>query len=383
MPLRLSWDRAVIYGTILALIASLPFILFPSWFHDVAFRGDFANFWSAGANVGTPTLLDPVALAAWQIAHHITPQVFVYPPGVAWFYAPLARFSPMTGMIVEEAGMAAVLAACGLLAAKIYRFSPWFGLIAVFAWAPALNAIEVGQNTPIALLAILVAIWALVNRREALAGLAVGVLLYKPSAALAFIVLLLVRKEWRALGVCGLIGIGWFMLSVLAAHGNLSWTSQYLHLVRESSISEFAGNSHKTFTLPTLLLSAGVPLALAIAAAIAVFALATPLLWRRPTIEASSMAGAVGVAAGLHAWPYETTLLLPAIFYGAARITEPWRTRLIAAAYFIAASALTLPHSGHGLALLTLGVPVWWLWNEYRKPWRSATIREVPLEQKS
>ena len=72
IPLRTSNDRVVLYGTMLALIASAPFIIFPSWFHDVAYRGDFANFWSAGSNVGTTRLLDAAALAVWQTAHGIT-----------------------------------------------------------------------------------------------------------------------------------------------------------------------------------------------------------------------------------------------------------------------------------------------------------------------
>lgn len=366
MPLRLSWDRAIVYGALLALLTSLPFILFfPAWFHDVAFRGDFANFWSAGANVGTLNLLDPAGLAAWQLAHHIKPQIFVYPPGVAWFYAPLARLLPMPAMTLEELGMAVVLAAAGFLAARIYNFSTWFALIAVFAWAPAVNAIEVGQNTPVALLAILLAIWALVNRREGVAGLAVGLLFYKPSVALPFVVLLLVRKEWRALGVMCLTATAWYFLGVLAAHGAFSWPSQYIHLVAQSSVDEFVGNSHKTYTIPTLLLSAGAPIAVALAGAVAVFAAAVPLLGRRPAIEAASMAGAVGVATSLHAWPYEAVVLLPAVFYGMGRLSEPARTWIIAGAYVVATLALSLPHAGHALALLPISAAAWWLWSGY------------------
>ncbi len=226
---------------------------------------------------------------------------------------------------------------------------------------------------------MLVAIWAMVNRREALAGLAVGALLYKPSAALAFVVLLLVRKEWRALALCSLAGIGWFFLSVLAAHGNLGWVSQYAHLVRQSSIGEFAGNSHKTYTIPTLLLSAGAPITLAVAAAIAVFASRDPAICLSAGTRSVEHGGSGrGWPTGLHAWPYEATLLLPAVFYGMAKVSEPWRTRSVVAAYLVAALALSLPHAGHGLALLAIGAPAWWLWNEYRKPWRSGTIREAP-----
>ena len=64
LALSISKDRVIVYGGVLAVLASLPFMLFPSWFHDVAYRGDFANFWSAGSNAGSAALLDPARLGA-------------------------------------------------------------------------------------------------------------------------------------------------------------------------------------------------------------------------------------------------------------------------------------------------------------------------------
>lgn len=367
VPLRLSRERVVLYGIALAVIASIPFIIFPSWFHDVAFRGDFANFWSAGANAGTPALLDPAALAQWQLAHHITPQLFVYPPGVAWIYAPLARLAPMPAMVVGELGMIALLAAAGVLAARIYGCTTWFALVAVLAWGPAVNAIELGQNAAVALLAIFAAIGALVARRQAVAGLAVGLLLYKPSVALPFVVLLVLRAQWRALGVVAVAALGWYLLSVLAAHGDWAWPAAYVRLVERSSAAEFAGNSHKTYTIPTLLLSAGASQAVAVGVAAAVFAAAIPLLMRTRMLEAASMTSTIGLATSVHAWPYEATLLLPAVFFAGVGVHEPWRTRVVIAAYVVAALALVVPYAAHSLALLPLGAVAAWFWSGYRK----------------
>ncbi|MGB6952668.1 MAG: glycosyltransferase family 87 protein [Candidatus Cybelea sp.] len=381
IPLRISNDRVVLYGTMLALIASAPFIIFPTWFHDVAYRGDFANFWSAGSNVGTTRLLDAAALAVWQTAHGITAQVFVYPPGVAWLYAPLAWLPPIPAMILGDAAMVAVLVAAGIVMAKIYGFPRWFALAGVFAWGPAVNAIELGQNTPLALLAICVAVWSLVNRREALLGLAVGLLLYKPSVALPFVLLLLVRSQWRALAVVAAAGAGWYLLSLFASHGNTAWPAQWIHLVQISSVGEFGGNSHKTFTVPTLLLSAGVPPMFAIGAGIGVLLAALPLLARRPAIEAGSMTAAIGLATSIHAWPYEATLLLPAVFFIMIRLAEPARTPIIAATYVVAALALVLPYAGHGLALLSLGIAAWWLSSGYRAVGARDKIADVPVGQ--
>jgi hypothetical protein len=365
-PLRISTERIALYGLALAILTSLPYLIFPSWFHDVATRGDFANFWSGGSTVGSATLLDPRALAAWQIAHHLQPQTFVYPPAFAWLYAPLAPLGSMGGMVVADIGMVAIVGGAALLAARIYALPKWFALAAVFAWAPTINAIEVGQNTGIALLLALVAIWALVGRRPAIAGLAIGALLYKPSLALPFVVLLLVRREWRAFVVAVACAGAWYVLSVLATHGDWSWPQQYLRIVRASAIADFPGNAFKAYTLPTLLLAMRVPITVATLCAAAVFIAAIPLLARARALEAASVTSLVGLATSIHAWPYEATLLLPTVFYAMVALPEPPKTRLVAFAYVIAAVALSLPYCGHALALLTIGGVSLWFYQRYR-----------------
>ncbi|MGB6741605.1 MAG: hypothetical protein WBE59_14225, partial [Candidatus Cybelea sp.] len=132
---------------------------------------------------------------------------------------------------------------------------------------------------------------------------------------------------------------------------------------------------------PTLLLSAGVPPMLAIGAGIGVLLAALPLLARRPAIEAGSMTAAIGLATSIHAWPYEATLLLPAVFFIMIRLAEPARTPIIAATYVVAALALVLPYAGHGLALLSLGIAAWWLSSGYRAVGARDKIADVPVGQ--
>lgn len=361
----------------LALIASTPFIIFPSWFHDVAYRGDFANFWSAGSTVGTPTLLDFSALSAWQTAHHVTPQSFVYPPAFAWSYAPLRWLTPLPAMLLQDALMLALLVASAFLAARIYGFARWFCVVAVFAWGPALSSVELGQNTALALLLTFGAVLGLKDRREILAGIAVGLLLYKPSVAFAFVVLLLVRAQWRALGIAGLFAAVWYLLSVVAAHGDWSWPVTYIRLIAASNAGEFAGNAHKAYTIPTLLLAGHAPAVLAYALSAALFVFAFALLARVPALEAASIAPLVGLATSIHSWPYEAALLLPAAFYAMLRLREPARTTAVASAYAIAAFALVLPYSAHALAILPIGGAAWWLLSSYRRAASSARPAEA------
>lgn len=361
LPLRLSRERIVLYGLLLAIVASSPFLLFPSWFRDVAFRGDFANFWSAGANAGSAILLDFRALGVWQSAHAIVPQAFVYPPAFAWFYAPFAHLSPVAGMVLEDGLMLALFAAAGLLAARIYALPRWFALVAVFAWGPALSSVELGQNTALALLLVLAAVGALALRRDLLAGLAIGVLLYKPSIALPFVVLLLVRREWRGLAVVAACAAGWYLASAIATGGDWAWPRTYVQLIAGTNVGEFSGNAYKAYTIPTLLLALGVPALWAYGAALVAFAGGMAMLARAPALEAASIAPLIGLAASPHSWPYEAVLLLPAVFYAMLCLREPLRTRAVCAAYLVAALALVVPHAGHALALLSVGGAAWWV----------------------
>lgn len=326
---------------------------------------DFANYWSAGATVGTPVLTDVSKLAEWQTSHHLGPQPFVYPPGFAWVYAPLAHLPTMTAMIVAQIMMIGLFAIAGFLIAKIYRLRLWFALVAVFAWGPTIGTIEDGQNTGLALVLVLVATLALVNRRPLLTGLAVGLLLYKPTDAATLVLLLAVRREWRALGIAGLCGAGWYFLSVGASGGDWRWPLRYADTVHAWYALHSAGNPHLVFTVPTMLLAAGVPLGIAFCAGAAVVVLALPLFARATALEAASMATLIGVATSLHAWSYTAALLLPAVCYAITRLLEPWRTRVIGVAYVCASVGTATAYGGFPLAIICIGGTVWWLSANY------------------
>lgn len=359
VPLRLSRERIALYGALLVVIASLPFIIFPSWFVDVALRGDFANFWSAGATVGTSLLTNFHGLSAWQHTRHITPQSFVYPPGFAWFYEPFSYLNPVAAMALQDAAMVGFLTISALIAAQTYGLARWFAFVAVFAWGPAISSVELGQNTPLALALTLGAIWALTRGSAAVAGVTIGLLLYKPSIALPLLVLLLLRSQWRALAIAGAVAIGWYLLSVLATHGDWWWPGYYVRLIASTNAGEFAGNAHKAYTVPTLLLALRLPSSLAYGVALLVFVAGFAVLARAPMLGAASLTPLLGLATSPHSWPYEAALLVPAVLYAMMSLEEPLRTRVVVAAYLIAALGLVVPYAAHSLALLPLGGTAW------------------------
>ena len=265
-PLRISLDRVWIYGACCALVVSVPFLAL-RWFPKVAYLYDFACFWSAGATAGTRTVTDPSALNAWAHRHGMIAQPFSYLPGFAWAYWPLSRVGPIAGLALEEALMAALFVAAALIAARVYGYNRWFCVAATLGWAPAINSIEVGQNAGLALLLVLAATWALREKRDAAAGFATGMLLYKPTVALPMLLLLLGRRQWRALGISTACAAGWYLLSVAASGGNWGWPATYAHTMAWWLPMDFLAGSAKAFSVPTLLMEAGASLVTASIAA--------------------------------------------------------------------------------------------------------------------
>jgi len=367
-PLRVSPDRVALYGTFFAALVSIRFILDPAYFRVVAYRGDIGNFWSVGATVGSPALANVALHIAWQNAHGLGRNPFLYLPGFAWLYAPLAHLPIMTALVVEELSMAAICAWAAWLLARLYRFPLWFAFACVFAWGPTVSMIELGQNAGLALALALTAIVALVRGRDLLAGVAIGLLLYKPTEAVPLILLLLMRRQWRAVGVVGICATGWYLLSVPATHGDWRWFVTYAHTIRDFYSYVVSAQSDRAFTLPTLLVAMGAPTVAALFASLAMLLLALPLFARGSALEAGSMATMVGLAASTYAWPYEACILLPGVCFAMVRLTEPWRSRIVVAAYFIASIGMIVPYGAHSLAIIGVGGVAWWMLDGYLGP---------------
>jgi len=380
LPLRLSRDRIWIYAVIAAIFSSLPYIVMPSRFAEMATKNDFANYWSAGATAGTPSLTDPARHAQWQNAHHVAVQPFVYPPAFAWAYAPFAHFAPLPGLYAAQGVMVALFVVAALSIARIYGFKPWFALAAVFAWGPTMATIEDGQNTGLALVLALAATAALMRQRGLLAGLAVGLMLYKPTDALAMVLLLIVRREWRALTVTAGCALAWYAASAVAAGGDWRWPFQYASTIAAWYAVHSAGALYgiNVFTVPTILLQLGVSPALAFVAAVTLLALSVPLLARVPLLEAASMTLFVGLASAVHAWNYTAALALPAICYAMTALREPWRTRLVVLAYAGAAIGSATPYGGPFLAAICIGGTFGWMIARYVTPAPMLTLSRKP-----
>jgi hypothetical protein len=350
MPLRLSRDGTWLFGGALVILGNLRLIFAP-----VLWKGDWAYFVAGGATVGTPDLLGPRHVA-WEVAHGVALALpWDYPPAVAWFLVPFAHVSLGLGFWINAAIMFGACVASGVIAAAVYRLPVGFSILAVLAWAPAGLSVSGGQNASLALLLSMLCIFGLVRKRPIVTGMAVGLLLFKPTDAAVFALLLLLRREWRALFVAAGAGALWYLAGVPAAAGDWLWPYHFLTYL-------YAYYPHQRYpefliNVSALAMRLGLPMVLANGISAVLLLAWCGIAVRVSLLEAASFAGLFAVATSTHANPHEAALLLPSIFYIIAKVAEPWRTWIVVIAYlaaFIANSndVILLAHGFGPLVLL-------------------------------
>ncbi len=281
---------------------------------------DWRIFWAAGHNLGSTAIL--------------TASHFVYMPGSAWVLWPFAHMPPAAGYFVYVAAMVGLTVAGSGVASRLYGLSISVTALMALAWFPFTIAICLGQNVPVAFFLVVLAIAAFVGQNQTMLGVAVGLLLYKPSDAAPMILLLLIYKHWRSLGIVGAFAVGWYLLSA-AATGDWLWPVPYMQTLTALYRSDVAMNSDFAISVPTFLVRLGVPNAVAWGMGAAILLGSAPLLRRVSRLEAGSIMPLVGIAASPHAWGYEAMLAVPALWLTATRL-NPVRLSLVWIAYAIA-----------------------------------------------
>ena len=376
-PLRtkLGWLPMSRKSVRLLWLALIMIALLPIFFALGNGRSDWSSFWSAGGTVGGPNLMDYQLHTAWQVAHGVLADPWRYPPAFAYLYWPASLLPQDVGLVLNAGLMLALLAFAGLLISRIFNLPKSFAILLAFAWTPALEPIIMGQN---AVLAIVLALWAIdaLRREDDLgAGLAIGLLMYKPTLGLPLLGFLLLRTHWRSLSVASLVIAAGYLLSVAAAGGDWSWPVAWWNGTLPFITGDLAYNADKTISVPGLLVRfSGLPSWLAYLSGGLIVLLALRGLARAPIVEAASAACLIALAAGPRIWSYETGLMLPILAWVAARgVTEPWRTRLIHPAILVGFLWLISPLTVvSGVALVVLVATVLWLWRW--RPWGTSPL---------
>lgn len=167
--------------------------------------GDFPAFYTAGKLVVQgegQSIYDPERMLSEQ--QRIIPTggylPFVNPPHFAYFYAPFGAMPYNVAFLFHFFFLVFLLAYVvkGFISLKYIHSSLFFFIFAAcLTFYPLLKSVLGGQNSVISLF-LLFSVWKfVVSGQEWLAGLCLGLLLYKPQYAIPFIGLFLLAGYWR------------------------------------------------------------------------------------------------------------------------------------------------------------------------------------------
>ena len=156
---------------------------------------------------------------ASEVKQRESPLPFNHPPFEALLFAPLARLPYVAAYLVWVVfNIALILGFWNLLRPRLPSLQgllPALPLLAMFAFFPLIMALLQGQDSILLLFLYGLAFSALATGRDFVAGLCLGLALFKFQLALPFVLVLLVRRQWRA--VAGFVVTAFGLLLVSAA----------------------------------------------------------------------------------------------------------------------------------------------------------------------
>jgi hypothetical protein len=169
---------------------------------------------------------------------------FPYPPYVAAAYRPLAAIPYRASYTVHTALMVAALVLAMQLIRPMVRAvnrNPLVATTLALAFFPMFRGITGGQNTALTLL-LFAASWRFVHDdRDLLAGVALGLMLYKPQYAVPLLALHLVGRRWRVLpGFVAMGALAWAMSTLVAGSG---WTGDWIDALGRYGPEEAKANA--------------------------------------------------------------------------------------------------------------------------------------------
>jgi hypothetical protein len=199
---------------------------------------DFLQFYTAGSLAlrgDLPHLYNLPAFTAESVRRvpQATHVIFapIYGPQVAVLMAPLAMLPYGVALLMWTTVSAVIYA---LVLRAVWRICPNLHqyrttvLFAALGYPAFFNLIAHGQSSALALACFAGAFFALRSQRPILAGVAIGLLIYKPQLGLVSAVVFLSSGEWRTVlgavvGAIAEISIGWLACGtrVMLEYGNV------------------------------------------------------------------------------------------------------------------------------------------------------------------
>jgi len=302
-------------------------------------------------------------------------QPYVNPPMLGLLSSPLALL-PFPAAYAASVVLLALVFWAGLR--WVRRVVPelaseWFVVVALsLLFFPFGRTITGGQNTAISFALIAALIVALRGGRQAWAGVALGLMCYKPHFVLILSLLLLSRRYWICLVVGGAVGFGQYLLGALFC--GLRWPIEMLSCVKTYWPMECRHNgpflvSWAGFWEYALGETLGMPLGYGLALATLIVVL---WAWRRMDARAPSSGPLWGLAVcavilvSPHTQWYDGGLVLLPVLLGLDHLRRqglpiglPLRAMLVAGFLLFPVYRLAPTLGWNPLILLPAGVLVW------------------------
>jgi Glycosyltransferase family 87 len=153
-----------------------------------------------------------------NLEHRAGPLPFNHPAFEALLFVPLARLPYVTAYLVWTAfNLVLIVGFWNMLRPRLpslQNFLPGLALLAMFAFFPVAVALLQGQDSILLLFLYGLVFSAFATGRAFVAGLCLGLALFKFQLGLPFVLLLLLRRQWRA--VAGFVTTAFALLLVSA-----------------------------------------------------------------------------------------------------------------------------------------------------------------------
>ena len=209
--IRLHLALIPVYGWLILVWATYAVDLSPAGRLDRSghIKGhDFAHFYVLGEIANEHATADLYSFAAQSdrmdrlVPEYENRFAPIHGPQMSLLFAPFARLPYVQALTIWLAlSVAGYAACCFLLWARAPNLRPygWVAVVLAAGYPAFYFLVAFGQSSTIALASVTAGYFALRAKRPWLAGLALGVLFYKPSFGLALPFILIFGREWRVI----------------------------------------------------------------------------------------------------------------------------------------------------------------------------------------
>jgi hypothetical protein len=248
------WELSVVAWALLVSYFTLGRRGHLDWLHHAIGR-DFINSWTAGqltlrgqvADIFWPPLFlgHERALFDARLPFHF----WSYPPPNLFLTLPLGLLPYMPALALWTlAGLAALYAAV-----RVWTPDSHMRWLLMFAPAVATN-IGLGQNGAFTA-ALLIAGLSLIDRRPRLAGVLLGLLIFKPQVAVLLPVAVLAGRRWQTMGAAAATVVAVLLASWLA-FGAVAWQGFFGPTMQTQTIMLVHGRGPFQWMMPSAYMSA-------------------------------------------------------------------------------------------------------------------------------